>query len=163
MAGVTLLGRRFCQLAYITNDFDRALAEIGARGTMSSFIELRDTAIATGPGAEARCHVGLAMAGGLQIEIIEARGGQDELFREGLSGKQFRVRFHHAAQAVKSPESFEALQHAAEKQGFAIPGAGTSPGGIRYFYADLRALLGHYMEYAWCPPGALETLFHSMT
>lgn len=150
---LNLLGGTFSQVAYVTTDFDAGLAELGSRLGLARFLELRDIDFMVRPdGATAKCHVGLAMSGGLQIELIEPRGGVDDIYRGALPDAGFALRFHHVAQALPSLEALAAMRGQAERSGLAIAVDGTAPQGMTYFYADARALLGHYVEYTWSTP-----------
>ena len=154
-----LLGGSFSQLAWVSNDFDRALGELRGRLGIERFLELRDLPyMVRADGAEAVCHVALAYSGGLQIELIEPRGGLDGVYRDALpEDGGFALRFHHFAQALPSQEALEDMRGAAA-QDWAIPVEGSHPNGMTYFYADLRPLLGHYVEYTWSTPEFLKGL-----
>ena len=155
----SLLGGSFSQIAYVTTDFDAALKLLSERFGVRRFLELRDIDFVVQPdGATARCHVGLAMAGGLQIELIEPRGGADSIYRDALPGEGFAVRLHHFAQALPTLEALQALRHQVEDAGLAIVVDGQAPQGMTYFYADARDPLGHYFEFTWSTPEFLAAM-----
>ena len=52
----------------------------------------------------------------------------------------------------------EALRAEASARGFPIVLDGSAPGGVRYFYADARAVIGHMIEYVWYPAATLAEL-----
>lgn len=140
---------RFRQIAYVTNDFDRALSAVSDRTGVRSFLQLRDYQYMAGPNAHLRCHIAMALAGGVEIEIIEPRGGADEVYRTFLSGPDFDLRFHHVAYTLPSFEVLTGLKEGLRAQGAPIPLEGVAPEGLTYFYADLREPLGHYVEYVY--------------
>ena len=147
-----LLTNRFVQMAYITNDFDAALALFADRHGVAEFLELRDFAMETLPGQEARVDIGLAWAGGVQIEVIRPISGADQAYRQILSDDAgFEMRFHHEAQKLPTPDALAAARAAAEAQGFPIVIEGGHANGTAYFYADCRATIGHHVEYIYYP------------
>lgn len=153
-----LLGGRFSQVAYVTNDFDHALTMLGERMGVTRFLELRDIRFMVGPEAEAHCHVALARSGGLEVELIEPRGGDDGVYRDLLGGAGFALRFHHVAQALPSLAALDAMRMEVTRRGVAIPVDGVAPQGMSYFYADMRAALGHHIEYTFATPGFLAQM-----
>jgi len=150
--GTGLLTNSFVQMAYITNDFDAALKLFGERHGVASFLELRDFAMETRPGQEAKVDIGLAWAGGVQIEVIRPISGADGVYREVLNGGAgFEMRYHHEAQKLPTLEALRAARAAAEAQGFPIVIEGGHPNGTAYFYADCRETIGHHVEYIYYP------------
>lgn len=151
------LSRNLIQFAYVTNDFDRALREFAAHHGVPKFFELRDFDVETAPGRVAKLHVGLAWAGGVQIEIIQPLGGADEVYHTAFDGTDggFVLRFHHVAHMLETEADFDAVATEYERQRTAIVLRGSANGGMtRYFYADCRATLGHFVEYIWYAPEA---------
>lgn len=156
-AAANLLGGAFSQIAYVTNDFDRALADFADVG-VTRFLELRDIGFAVGPAAEARCHVGLARSGGMEIEIIQPLGGADAVYRGILQGPDFQLHFHHVAQRLPDVASLERMKAQAQARGIDLPVDAVAPEGLTYFYADLRRTLGHMVEYVCPTPAFVEAM-----
>jgi Glyoxalase/Bleomycin resistance protein/Dioxygenase superfamily len=136
------------QVAYVTNDFERALKQFGDTHRIAQFMELPRMAYITGPGREAVCNIALAYVGAIEIEVIEPLEGDVQLYRDYLpKDGAFAVRHHHLSRLFDSREALERQIAAYRAQGRAVPIDGSSAGGgARYFYADYRAELGHYME-----------------
>lgn len=155
-----LLTNPFVQMAYITNDFDAALRLFADRHGVAKFLELRDFAMETMPGRDAKVDIGLAWAGGVQIEIIRPISGADAVYRAILSdpadggGADFELRFHHEAQKLPSLDALEAVRAEAETRGFPIVIDGRNDAGVTYFYADCRETIGHHVEYIYYPEDA---------
>jgi len=150
--GTGLLTNNFVQMAYITNDFDAALKLFADRHGVAHFLELRDFAMETMPGQAAKVDIGLAWAGGVQIEVIRPISGADQVYRDALAGGTgFEMRYHHEAQKLPTPEALAAARAEAEAQGFPIVIAGGHPNGTAYFYADCRETIGHHVEYIYYP------------
>ena len=150
-ARANLLGGTFRQIAYVTNDFDRALSDFAALG-VRRFLELRDIAFMVGEGAVANCHIGLAISGRMEIELIQPLGGADGVYRNVLQGPEFQVHLHHVAQTLPSIDALDAMKAEVGRLGLAIPIDGAAPQGMTYFYADVRPFLGHYVEYTCSTP-----------
>lgn len=145
----------FYQVAYITNDFERALQQFGATHGIREFMRLPRMNYVTGPGRAAVCNIALAYVGATEIEVIEPLEGDVQIYREVLPRDgTFAVRFHHLCRMYPTKEAVEAeiARHRAE--GRAVPVDGAAPGSARYFYADYRAELGHYVEGIWFEPQA---------
>jgi Glyoxalase/Bleomycin resistance protein/Dioxygenase superfamily len=145
--------RNLIQVAYVTNDFGRALTEFGARYAVPKFMELRDLPVETNPGEKAQLHIALAWAGDVQIEIIEPRGGADRIYRDALpQDGSYALRFHHIAQLLDTEAELDALEAQMKKQGVRIAVRGSAPGSAVYFYSDHRDALGHYIEHIYYTP-----------
>jgi hypothetical protein len=144
------------QVAYVTNDFQRALKQFGDTHRIAEFMQLPKMTYATGPGRAAVCNIALAYAGAIEIEVIEPLEGDVQLYRDYLpkDGK-FAVRHHHLSQLFDSREALERQIEAHKAKGRAVPIEGSAAGGAtQYFYADYRAELGHYMEGIYYAPEA---------
>lgn len=133
---------RFLQMAYVTSDFDRALAEFRDSHGIARFLEMRNMNSELLPGRFASLHVGLAWVGDTQIELIAPLGGDDEVYRNVLPADEFAIRFHHIGQHVDSKKEYQRLLDDAAVRDIPIVIRSTS-----YFYLDMRKQLGHYMEY----------------
>lgn len=135
----------FHQVAYVTNDFDRALKIFGEVHRAKKFMELRDMHYPTGPGREAHCHIGLAYVGATEFEVIQPLGDDVQIYRDYLP-QEFAVRFHHLSRFLETRQDFEQQKAAFQKMGKHLPIVGEFAGRASYFYADFRAELGHYIE-----------------
>lgn len=140
----------FLQVAYVTTDFDRGLAEFGERCGVPRWLELRGLEIQTGEGRSCRAHVALSYVGSMQLELIQALGGDDAVYRHGLPSQGYGLRFNHMAQLIETEQEFELLQDRVRSSGIPLVMHGSAPGGTtRYFYTDFRDTLGHYLEHVW--------------
>jgi hypothetical protein len=149
----------FCQMAYVTNDIDAAMALWRDRHGVESFLVLRDHEVETGPGRVARKNIALAYADGMQIELLEPLGGADEAYRAPLKqGGGFQMIFHHEGHRAASPEALAAARAAIAAAGFPVVVEGSAPGGIAYFYADCRATIGHIVEHIHYPDSVFAQL-----
>ena len=146
-----LLSSRFLQMGYVTNDFDGALAAFRYNAGIDRFFEQRNADVHVGPGVTAKLDIALAHVGGVQIEIIHPISGAIDIYRDILQESGFRLRLHHQGLLVSSIVEMERLQREARAKGFEIVlDSGDALGErARYFYADTRSFIGHYIEYLY--------------
>ena len=144
------------QIAYVTNNLDRAKAlfqadygvrrwlDLGAAaGRTSIVIQARD-------GARIEIRAAIAYVGATQFELIQPVDDPDGLYTDVLRGERaFAIRLHHlgfrqdGAPAVRALEARLKITHA-------IPLA-TESELTPVVYADARDQLGHYLEYFSLP------------
>jgi hypothetical protein len=148
------------QLAYVTTDFDRAIAEFGERYGVPGWMQMRDLDIETGPGRGNRIHVGLAWVGPTQLEIIQLVSGDDSIYRWRLPETGYGLSFHHMAQLFDAEAELEALEEQVAKDRIPVAIRGSSAGGlVRYLYTDQRSSLGHFVEHIWYAPDVRAALW----
>jgi hypothetical protein len=139
----------FFQHGYVTNDFDRALDYFRVFG-VTEFLELRSIIAPMTDRDAATLSVALGWYGGLQIEVIQPEGGFCDIYSEWLAGDDYALRLHHHAFMVADADAYEQMRDAYVARGNSVRVDGRNPrSGNRYFYADTRAELGHYMEYIY--------------
>jgi hypothetical protein len=149
----------FLQLAYVTTDFDRALAEFGERYGVPRWLELRDLEIETGENRSCRAHVALSFVGPTQLELIQPLQGDDTVYRYRLPDDGYALCINHIAQLIGTEAEYEALRAQTVALGVPIAMEGIGGGGsTRYFYTDFRDKLGHYLEHIWYSPEGLAFL-----
>lgn len=142
-------GRTVQQIGYATTDCKEAVKRYGERYGVASFLLLPNTVSTIAPGLTATINVAMAFVNGTMIELIEPAGGADTIYREVLPTSGFAVRHHHLGYAMFSEDEWEATQREIELQKISVVLSGESPGVIRYQYVDLRADIGHYVEYLY--------------
>jgi hypothetical protein len=143
----------YFQLAYVTNDFDRGVADLRRTHGLGPFLELRDLTISCGPGAgEMHAHIALANKDGLQFELIQPTGGEDQLYRQLLPSEGYALVFHHLGRHFDRFEAFEAAL--AEAKGRWPVAAGAPMLGGAYAYLDARKDCGHHLELMSIPAAA---------
>jgi hypothetical protein len=148
----------FYQVAYVTSDFERALETCGATHGIRAWARLPQMRYPTLPGREAICDVALARVGATEIEIIQPCSGDIALYRDWLPPSGFALRLHHLGRRYDSLEALELQVAAYQREGRLLPVNADSPGSARYYYADYRAELGHYIEGICFEPAALPWL-----
>jgi hypothetical protein len=159
MSEAGLFAGRFRQTAWITNDFDRALEVFKRDYGVPAWLELRDYDMQTGEGAFAKAHIALARRGGVELEVIQPLDGADQVYRTVLTDAPgLQIRFHHVCFLYDEAEALEQVRQAARAKGRPIVLEGGMENGLRYFYTDERATLGHHIEYIYYPAEMLAAL-----
>jgi hypothetical protein len=144
-AAVQVPSRGISQVAYVTNDFDRAQWLFAETHGITRFFEMRDICFPTIEGREAKCHIGLAYVGGVEIEIIQPLDGDVALYRDCLPQDGFGVRFHHICKLYENNEAYDREVRSYRERGLRFP-IDSGMQGSRFFYVDMRNELGHYVE-----------------
>jgi hypothetical protein len=150
----------FRQTAWVTNDMDAAIAMFARDYGAANWYRAQNRSLQTGPDAFALTHVALARRGGNELELIQPLGGADLVYAQGLKPRRegFHVCFHHICYMLPSREALESVRQAAQARGRAIVLSGSSETGTTYFYTDDRHVLGHYVEYIYCPQDYYDRL-----
>ncbi len=153
----------FRQTAWVTNDMDAALEVFARDYGVANWFQKRDADLQTGAGKFARVNLALARRGNVELELIQPLGGADDVYAHMLKGAQAGVRicFHHICYVLPTLEALERVRMAAPVRGREIVLSGASESGATYFYTDDRPMIGHYVEYIYCPPAysaRLETM-----
>lgn len=140
------------QIAYVTNDLDRAMDKLGAHYGIGRFQVTRGAEIET-PGGPARADFALAFMGEQQLELIQPAGGADGIYRDVLRADTYAVRLHHFGRLTTDPAVWEDVRGRVFASDCGIPVSGVfCHEGIplmHYLYADTRQALGHYLEFMY--------------
>lgn len=154
---MNILGNKFHQIAYVTNDFGKALEKFKGLG-VTRFLELKNISFPIArDGTSVECHIALGRSGGMEIEVIEPLSANAGLYREPLTSDDFTMQFHHVAQRLFTEQEFDTFRKHMIASGAPLPVEGAS-NGMTYFYADLRDSLGHYVEYIYGSPEYWEQM-----
>ena len=129
------------QIAYVTNDIERAAAVFSARHGIASFYGME----AEHPDG-GTLKVKLAWAGGVMYELIEAMGPGTDFYTERLPQGGFAIRHHHLAYLVDNAADWTDLMAELDRQAMPIVFSGHTEGFLRFCYA-YSAELDHYLEY----------------
>ncbi len=143
----------FKQLAYVTNDFDRAVAELRHIHHMGPFRELRHLHMPTRESLTAEAHFGLAFKAGLQYEVIQPLAGDTSIYSSLLGDtSEFVLRFHHIGHYLSDEKDYQRHLSILNSR-WRLPINVSAFGGC-YAYADARATLGHFIEIFSFPVGS---------
>lgn len=146
---------RHSQIAYVTNDLDRALAVWRDEHDVPAFYVFTNDA----PGVESshpfRMRIALANVGGTEIELIEPLDGTAPLHAEPLPADGgFAIRFHHVAMRIDGClADFEAHMASLDPERHRVVWSGRMGDVMRFAYTDERQTLGHYVEHVWFDAG----------
>lgn len=142
------LMRDVFQIAYVTNDLERAAAIMQAQFGTGAVKIMREI-----PGAVT--DIGLCFAGATNYELLQPLNPSGDMYSDWIAGEEgFALRFHHLGIRVGSHEEMAALRKAHRDAGRSFTLDNIVPGYIDVFYADTRDLLGHYLEYFCLGEGA---------
>ena len=130
------------QNAYVTRDVDAAIERFRASYDIQNWLvydgEIQvKTPTRQGP---AKNKVAVGWVGNLQYEFIQPLSGEVEVYTEALRDDA-GLRFHHVCMRV---DDLDAVRRQVEPL---MPVVLEGDSVVRFFYADGRALFGHYLEY----------------
>ncbi|MCJ2189019.1 hypothetical protein [Novosphingobium beihaiensis] len=145
-----LLRTEHFQLAYATNDIDRACEVMRDRLGIAEFRTLEGKTPAGGT-----IRVELAWAGPIMYEILTATGPGSGIYIGGLDGPGFAMRHHHCGFLLHDEGQWQGVLAEAERSGFAIPHVSETPGFMRSCFVDVPEF-GHYLEFLWPTAAGLE-------
>jgi hypothetical protein len=149
---IKVVGQDYYQNTYVTTDWRRTMAEIGAIHGIGGYMEMPDAAFDTGEGRKAVAHFALAYKGALQFEIIQPLSGDVAVYQWGLPADGYGTHFHHIGRHFADRAAFDA-EIVAAKARWAMPVAWDTMGGT-YAYFDAREDFGHFIEYFCFPVGS---------
>lgn len=129
------------QVAYVTNDIERALDVFRDRYGIRAFRRLEGPLPAGG-----HIRVGFAWCGGILLEVTQADGPGSDLFRSGLPAEEFAIRYHHLGYLVHDEAAWKALEQEIEQGGIKVMSKGHNAGFMRTCIVEAPEL-GHYIEY----------------
>lgn len=147
--GLGLLRAKQFQIAYATNDIERACACFRDQYGIGSFQSL------AGPLANGgRIHVELAWVGDTMYELVSASGPGSELFNERLPTDVFAIRHHHLGFLLHAESEWLALMEEIDRRGWRVRWKSHTPGFLRSCMVESEAL-GHFLEYLFPEPRGL--------
>ena len=151
---------RHSQVAYVTNDMERALAVFRDQYDVPSFHVFANDVPGLIQSDGARLKIALALVGGVEIELIEPQGDSAPLFSAILpEDGSFAIRFHHVAYRIDGTlADYEAHLASLDAAVHPVVWHGAMGEMMRFAYTDERAMLGHYVEHVWMDPALFAQL-----
>ena len=131
------------QLAYATNDIERALTLFSDRYGIKEYRRLE------GPlqrGGDIRLE--LAWVGGVMMGVLQATGPGADFYNAVLPSNGFAVRFHHLGYFIQDQAGWDALQKEIEQGGWKVVLRTNAPGFMQGCIIEVPEL-GHYIEYVF--------------
>lgn len=151
--------RNLMQIAYITNDLDRAEQVMRDHYGIEKWLRIDPGPYIMTDGRMMHVKVLLAYVGDLQFELIEPVGGEVQPFRDVLpKDGSFAIRFQHVCRSTQSRAELDRLWEQARRDGETIPFSGEYEGGSAFFYIDATATLGHHLEFVYTDPAWLAAI-----
>ena len=151
-----LLRAEHFQMAYATNDIDRACAVFRERFGIGEFRRLEGQMPAGG-----QIRIELAWVGTIMYELLTASGAGAAIYMDRLPpGDGFAIKHHHLGYLIGSDTQWAALLAQVEAEGRTMPYLNHSPGFMRNCFVDAPEL-GHYLEYL-CPEPAGLAFFEGV-
>lgn len=144
-----LLRTEHFQMAYATNDIDRACDIFKDRYGIKAFRRLEGRLPAGGD-----IRVELAWVGTIMYELITASGPGSDLYVGRLPGDGFAIRHHHLGFLIHDVAEWNALMREIERGKWIMPSRSSNPGFMQSCFVDAPEL-GHYFEYLFPEPAGL--------
>ena len=140
------------QIAYVTNDFERALGELESRFGLAGMLRTDPLIVELDAGTRAQLRHAVGYVGALQFEVVQPVAGAVEVFTRGLPAGGFHLALHHVCVDVATEAEFEAALARHRANGTEILFEGRRVGRSRFAFADTRAQLGHMIEILHATP-----------
>lgn len=144
-----LLHNEHFQIAYVTNDVDRAVEVFRRRFGVAAFRE-SDAELPSGAAIKVRA----VWLGGVIYEITCGAGPGMDLWACGAPAAGFVLRHHHFGFLVPDDDAWEALEREIARGGWTVKQRSDTPGFGRIACIEAPEL-GHYLEYIMPGPELL--------
>ncbi len=147
-AGGLLRAEQF-QVAYATNDMQRALAVFRENFGIRAFRELEGALPQGG-----HMHACFAWVGSIMYELMHASGPGAEIFMERVPVGDFALVHHHLGFLIHDEAEWQGLKRRVEQGGCTLAYENHTPGFIRYCFVKSPPL-AHYLEYLFPEPAGM--------
>ena len=148
--GTGLLRNDHFQMAYVTNDLDRASDVFRNRYGIKEFRGLAGK-LPTGGDFS----IALAWAGGIMFELMHMQGPGTAFYNDRLPADGFAIRHHHLGYFIPDETAWKALEHEIERDGWKVALKVDTAGFLRAWYVETPEL-DHYLEYMYLEAGGIE-------
>jgi extradiol dioxygenase family protein len=145
-----LLRTEHFQMAYATNDIERARALFQQRFGIKEFRRLEGPLPAGG-----YIRVELAWVGSIMYELLTAEGPGSNLYAEKLPTEEFAIRHHHLGFLIHDEVEWNELMNQIARNNWRMPYKSKNPGFLQSCFVEVPEL-GHYFEYLFPEPAGLE-------
>jgi extradiol dioxygenase family protein len=147
--GAGLYRNDLFQIAYVTNDIERAMQVFAERYGVKEWRRMEG---ALKEGGHIRVEFG--WAGGSLFEVTQADGAGSELYRQGLPADEFAVRFHHLGFFIPTEAAWNALLKEIADGGVKVLNETNVPGFLQARIVEAPDL-GHWIEYIYPEAGGV--------
>jgi extradiol dioxygenase family protein len=148
--GRGLLRNDHFEVAYATNDIDRALEVFRDRFGIAEFRRLEG---ALPQGGHIR--IELAWAGGVMYELLTASGAGSDVYVERLPTDRFAIQHHHLGYLIHDAEEWRALEDEIARAGWTVRVNANVEGFMRQIFVEAPEI-GHLLEYLWPEPAGVD-------
>jgi hypothetical protein len=148
--GSGLLRNDHFQVAYATNDIDRACDIFSSQFGIKEFRRLEGQMAAGG-----QIRVELAWVGGTMYELITASGAGSDIYVGRLPSDCFAIKHHHLGFLIHDEAQWDALESDAARIGRTLLAKRNNAGFLQSCFVDVPEL-GHYFEYIFPEPAGIE-------
>ncbi len=143
------------QIAYATNDIERAMQIFRERFGISAFKRLEGQLLQGG-----HIRIELAWLGGTMYELLTASGPGSEVFMQNIPSDAFTIRHHHLGFLINNEEEWNGMLASIERNGWRILSKNSTAGFMRTCIVEIPEL-GHCFEYLF-PEAAGLAFFESV-
>lgn len=152
------------QIAYVTNDMDKALEVFARDYGVSHFFTLSDGEHESPAMPGARIKISLANVNGTEIELIQPVSGPLEIYSDVLpaDGRFVMVPHHVCIRISGGMENWDRHRASIDETVHRIALEGGLGDMLRFVYTDERDRLGHYLEHVWMSPQVLDQMAKSI-
>jgi hypothetical protein len=137
------------EVAYATNDIDRALDIFAARYGIAEWRRLEGDLPEGG-----RIRIELAWCGGVIYELLTASGPGSEPYVERLPADRFAIHHHHLGFLIHDAAEWDALREEIARSGWTVRADTDIAGFMRQIFVEAPEL-GHLLEYLWPEPAGM--------
>jgi hypothetical protein len=143
------------QVAYATNDIERAKQIFGERFGIRAFRQLKAQMPSGG-----HIHIELAWLGSTMYELVTSSGPGSETFMRYITGSAFTIRHHHLGFLIHNDDEWNGMLAGVEKNGWQILSKNDNAGFMKTCIVEVPEL-GHCLEYLF-PEAAGLAFFESV-
>lgn len=137
-----LMRNEHFQVAYATNDIDKARDVFGTRYGIKAFRRLEG-----GLPAGGNIRIELAWVGTVMYELLTAEGPGSDIYMYRIpEGSDFVIRHHHLGYMIHDQQAWEGLDVDAERSGCRVLHKNCTPGFMSSSFIETPEL-GHLLEY----------------
>jgi hypothetical protein len=140
------------QVAYATNDIERACALFSQRFGIREYRRLEGSTPAGGS-----IRVELAWAGGTMYELVQSSGPGSAFWNTALPAAGFAIRHHHFGYIVAELAGWEALHEEIRRGGWMVHSNSNNLGFLRACIIEVPEL-NHYLEFFLLEPAGIAFL-----
>jgi len=151
---------RLHQIAYVTNDLERAKSLFAEQYGVGRFFMLCDPPPDNIPPGIPPLRVALANLGEIELELIQPLGRELPVFADALpQDKSFAIRFHHICFRIAGDlADWNAHRASIDESQHPVVFHGALADDLRFLYTDERSRLGHYVEHIWMSPQVMQQM-----